>query len=48
MYQSWGHSMVVDPMGKVRASCEEDEAIIYHEVNIEELEEARRNLPYQH
>jgi len=47
MYQSWGHSLCADPMGKVIASCEEDPAIIYAEVDFANVDEVRKQLPYQ-
>lgn len=48
MYQAWGHSTCVDPMGKVIATCEQDPAIIYAEVDFAFEEEVRKQLPYQH
>lgn len=46
-YQAWGHSMIVDPMGKVIAQATGHEKdIVYGEINLSFLEEVRRELPY--
>ena len=47
MYQSWGHSLCSDPMGKLIASTEEDPAIIYADVDFASVDEIRKQLPYQ-
>ena len=44
-YESWGHSMVVDPFGEVLASCGEDETILYAGVDLARVDEVRRQLP---
>jgi omega-amidase len=41
LFQSWGHSSVVSPWGKLMAGCEEKEDIIYSDININEAEEMR-------
>ena len=46
-YQAWGHSSVVDPMGKVLATCEAEPNVIYQEIDLEYIEEIRMQLPYQ-
>ncbi len=47
MYQSWGHSTCVDPMGKVIATCEQEPTIIYADVDFDYVDEVRKQLPYQ-
>ena len=44
-YPAWGHSMVVDPMGKVLSEAKIDEEIIETEIHGAALAEARRNIP---
>lgn len=44
-YQAWGHSMVVEPMGRVLVEAGEGEEIVYAVVKREEIEEARRGIP---
>ncbi|KIK08122.1 hypothetical protein K443DRAFT_672602 [Laccaria amethystina LaAM-08-1] len=44
-YHAWGHSMVVDPMGKVVATAGEDEEIIYANIDTGIFEETRRGIP---
>lgn len=44
-YQAWGHSMIVDPWGTVLAEAGEDEQIIVHSINLERIEQVRRQLP---
>ncbi|KAJ3261812.1 Carbon-nitrogen hydrolase [Boothiomyces macroporosus] len=44
-YHAWGHSTVVDPMGKVLATTEESEAIVEAELDIEEMKNARTSIP---
>lgn len=48
MYQSWGHSMIVDPIGKIKKSCEQEPAILYEEIDLDYIDEVREMLPYQH
>lgn len=31
-YHAWGHSTIVDPVGVVKATCEESETIIYADI----------------
>lgn len=46
-YQAWGNSMIVDPMGKIMAQATGHENdIVYGEINLEFLEEVRKELPY--
>lgn len=44
-YHAWGHSMVVDPMGKVIAQAEEDEKIVYVDIDPEVFDYARDGIP---
>lgn len=44
-YKVWGHSMVVDPWGRILAEAEEDETIIYAQLDFELLGQIRRELP---
>lgn len=44
-YQSYGHSMVVDPNGNVLIEAGHDEEIIYCELKKEIIEEARKSIP---
>lgn len=44
-YHAWGHSMVVDPMGKVIVTTEHEEAIIYAEIDPEVIRETRAGIP---
>jgi len=40
-----GHSMVVDPWGRVVNSCENGEAIVSARIDIDDIHEARRRFP---
>ncbi|KAI5124006.1 hypothetical protein M0805_003838 [Coniferiporia weirii] len=44
-YHAWGHSMIVDPMGKVIAEANEKEDIVYASIDPEILREARTGIP---
>ncbi|KAH8117152.1 carbon-nitrogen hydrolase [Phellopilus nigrolimitatus] len=44
-YHAWGHSSVVDPMGKVIASTEEEEDIVHAFIDPEIYAEARAGIP---
>ncbi|KDO32380.1 hypothetical protein SPRG_02857 [Saprolegnia parasitica CBS 223.65] len=44
-YQAWGHSSVVSPWGDVVATTEHGEAIVYADIDIEQADEMRRNIP---
>lgn len=44
-YQSYGHSMVVDPNGNILVEAGHDEEIVYAELRKDIVEEARRNIP---
>lgn len=44
-YKAWGHSIVADPMGRVLASCDETEQILYCDIDLDEVEQVRTDLP---
>jgi omega-amidase len=47
-YQAWGHSTVVGPWGDVRAATEHEEALIIADLDLEKVDEVRRNIPTFH
>jgi omega-amidase len=44
-YQAWGHSSVVSPWGKVVATTDHAAGIVIADVDMNEVEEMRRNIP---
>ncbi|KAI0340153.1 carbon-nitrogen hydrolase [Trametopsis cervina] len=44
-YHAWGHSLVVDPMGKVLVETEHDEDIVYTHIDPEVFTSARAGIP---
>lgn len=44
-YQAYGHSLVVDPMGNIIAEAGEGEEIIYADLDMDLLLQARTNIP---
>ncbi|KAI8373433.1 carbon-nitrogen hydrolase [Choanephora cucurbitarum] len=44
-YHAWGHSTVVDPKGVVIATCEENETIVYADIDPKQVQEVRTNIP---
>ncbi len=42
---AWGHSMVVDPWGRVVAEAGDDESILRAELDLEQVAAARRQIP---
>ena len=44
-YECWGHSAVVDPFGKIIAGCDEKEQILYCDIDLDTVGEARKRLP---
>ncbi len=44
-YESWGHSMICDPWGRVLASVEEGEGVAVAELDLDQLESIRERLP---
>ena len=41
-YVAWGHSLVVDPFGKILQQLDEKESILYQEIDIAEVENFRQ------
>lgn len=44
-YECWGHSTVAGPFGMVEATCDETEQILYCDVDLNEVDSVRRQLP---
>ncbi|KAI5454743.1 Omega-amidase nit3 [Naganishia albida] len=44
-YQAYGHSSIVNPAGQVLAEADENEAIVYADIDPQFLAETRRGLP---
>jgi len=44
-YHAWGHSMVVDPMGRVLVEAGEGEEIVYADIEPDVLSETRAGIP---
>lgn len=44
-YNAWGHSMIVDPMAVVLQELDENEGIVYAELDGDKIEEARKGIP---
>lgn len=44
-YVAWGHSMIVDPWGKVLAKAEEKEEILYATLTPESINSVRQQIP---
>lgn len=44
-YECWGHSTVAGPFGMIEASCDESEQILYCDVDLNEVDSVRRQLP---
>lgn len=44
-YECWGHSMVVDPYGRVLAEADESEQILCAEIDLARIDEVRAQLP---
>lgn len=44
-YHAWGHSMVVDPMGKIISTTEHEEAIIHADIDPELMRKTRSGIP---
>lgn len=44
-YQAYGHSLVVDPSGKIIAEAGEGEEILYAELDKDVLTKAREGIP---
>jgi omega-amidase len=46
-YVAWGHSMVVGPFGEVLGELEQDEGILFQEVDLTQLKQRRENMPLE-
>lgn len=44
-YVAWGHSSVVNPWGQVVSTCEEKEAIVYADLDMEYVTKVRQMIP---
>ena len=44
-YNPWGHSMIVDPWGKIIAASKDKEEIIYSVIDLNRIKEVREKLP---
>lgn len=44
-YRSYGHSMIVDPWGRIVSSLDEQEGILLCGIDLNELQDIRRRLP---
>ena len=44
-YTSWGHSTVVSPWGEVVTKCDEKEALVIADIDIEKVKEMRQGIP---
>ncbi|KAG0167775.1 hypothetical protein DFQ30_005665 [Apophysomyces sp. BC1015] len=44
-YHAWGHSTIVDPKGTVIATTDEQETILYADIDPEEIRTIRKNIP---
>lgn len=41
-YVAWGHSIVVDPFGKILSELDEKEGILYYDLNLDQVEDFRK------
>ena len=44
-YHTWGHSTIVDPMGRVMSTCEEGEDIVYADIDTALIDSTRAAIP---
>ena len=44
-YECWGHSMIIDPYGRVLSAADEKEQIIYADIDLTRVSEGRAQLP---
>lgn len=44
-YQAWGHSMLIDPWGRILAEADEHEQLLMASVDLDQIEEARSQIP---
>jgi len=43
--ETYGHSMIVDPWGRILASCERNSGTVVAEIDLDYLQAVRRNIP---
>uniref|UniRef100_A0A0P4VQK9 omega-amidase n=1 Tax=Scylla olivacea TaxID=85551 RepID=A0A0P4VQK9_SCYOL len=46
-YIAWGHSSVVSPWGEVVSTCEDEEAIVYADLDMDYVTKVRQMIPVQ-
>jgi len=44
-YSAWGHSSVVNPWGEVVGTCDEKEAVVIADLDMEEVKNMRQGIP---
>lgn len=44
-YTAWGHSTVINPWGEVIATCDEKEAVVMADLNMDEVKNMRQGIP---
>jgi len=44
-YVAWGHSVIVDPWGSIVAAADENETIIYADIDMDRVKEVRQMIP---
>ncbi len=44
-YECWGHSTVIDALGMVLCTCDEKEQILYADIDLQQTQSARQQLP---
>lgn len=44
-YKAWGHSMVVDPWGKILVEADEKETIVCADIDLQVVQEFRTSIP---
>lgn len=44
-YHAWGHTMVIDPNAEILAEADEEETIVYVDLEESKIEETRRGIP---
>lgn len=44
-YKAWGHSTIVGPFGNVLATCDNTDAIVMSDINLNWVSEVRRRIP---
>ena len=44
-YECWGHSLVADPFGRVLCEADETEQILYAQIDLDQIDQVRAQLP---